>query len=345
MSGHLRLSAFLVAATVLLAACSGSTPTTAPTATPVPATPAATAVAATLGIGYPSDADAGDTPSVLAINRLNSAGWKITPTFFAAPEADFAAVSSGQIQIAIGSTSAALLAIQAGGKFHIIGTQEGVAWLVVGLTAINSCNDLAGKRWALHSPAGVTTGYANFWLKANCSTDAQAGITPIFIQGSDNREAALLANQIDATLLDSETFADLQAKAPGKFHAIADLAQDATLKTVSSSIISVNDAYWTQHPEVVVAYLKGMMKAYADAKADPTILDAAAASQNVGWSDIIRNGVSQELNTGAEDPSLAITSAGMQANIDFYVANSGVKAGLTVDQIANFDPLKQASGS
>ena len=92
-------------------------------------------------------------------------------------------------------------------------------------------------------------------------------------------------------------------------------------------------------------FLQDMMQAYADAKADPTILDAAAASQNVGWSDTIRTGVAQELSTGALDPSLAITPEGMQANITFYETNSGLTPGLTVDQVANFDPLTQAGGA
>src|SRR3954468_5203336 len=219
-----------------------------------------TGVTATIAVGYPSDADAGDTPSILAINRLNEQGWQVTPTFFDKPETDFAALAADQIQIGIGSTSAALLAQAAGAKYHIIGTQEGIAWLVVGKTEINSCDDLNGKRWALHSPAGVTTGYANFWVKANCSPDVQAALQPQFIQGSDNREAALLADQIDATLLDVGTFADIQQKAPGKFHAIADLAQDPGLAGVSSSIVAVNDDYWAQTPQVVVAFLKGMMQ-------------------------------------------------------------------------------------
>lgn len=346
--------ALVVSAGLAVTACSGTT--ASPTASAPPASaPAGSAsgsggassgpVTGSIGVGYPSQADAGDTPSILAINTLNQQGWTIKPTFFAQPETDFAAVAKGDIQIAIGSASAALLAIQAGGKFHIIGNQEGVAWLVVGNDSVQSCADLASKRWALHSPAGVTTGYANFWIQNNCAADVQANIKPVFIPGSENREAALLANQIDATLLDSETFADLSAKAPNKYHVIGDLSKDPTMKALSSSIISVNDDYWNQHPEVVVAFLKGMMKAYTDAKADLTKLDDAAKSQNVQWNDTIRTGVGQEFDSGALDPSLAITPEGMNLNLQFYTKYSNLKPGLTVEQSANFDPLKQASGS
>jgi len=316
----------------------------APIASAQSEAPASGGVTATIAVGYPSDADAGDTPSILAINRLNEQGWQITPTFFDKPETDFGALAANQIQIGIGSTSAALLAQAAGAKYHIIGTQEGIAWLVVGKTEINSCDDLNGKRWALHSPAGVTTGYANFWVKANCSPDVQAALQPQFIQGSDNREAALLADQIDATLLDVGTFADIQQKAPGKFHAIADLAQDPGLAGVSSSIVAVNDDYWAQNPQVVVSFLKGMMQAYADAKADPSLLDAAAASQNVAWNDVVKQSVVEELESGALDPSLAITPEGMQNNITFYETNSSLPPGLTPDTVANFEPLQQAGG-
>ncbi len=356
MSRKRTFPALLVAAGLVLAACSGTaSPSPSPTPTAPPASagesmaaseaPSATAVTGSIGIGYPSEADSGDTPSILAINRLNQAGWTIKPTFFAQPETDFAAVSKGDIQIAIGSTSAALAAIQAGGKFHVIGTQEGVAWSVVGTNDVTKCDDLVGKRWALHSPAGVTTGYATFWIQNNCSADSQSKIEPVYIPGSENREAALFAGQIDATLLDAGTWADLNAKAPGKFHVIADLAADPTLKQLNSSIISVNDDYWSQHPEVVVAYLKALSQAYADAKADPTILDAAAASQNVQWNDTVRQGVVGEFSSGALDPTLSITPESMNLNLQFYTKYSSLKPGLTVDQVANFDALQQASGS
>jgi ABC-type nitrate/sulfonate/bicarbonate transport system substrate-binding protein len=353
--------AVLGAAALALGACTtGASPTPSPApatsapasqssgaSEPASATPAPTAVTGNIGIGYPSEADAGDTPSILAINTLNQNGWQIKPTFFAQPETDFAAVSKGDIQIAIGSSSAALLAIQAGGKFHVIGSQEGVAWLVIGTDAVQKCDDIVGKRWALHSPAGVTTGYANFWISNNCSADAASKIQAQvkYIPGSENREAALLAGQIDATLLDTETWADLDAKAPGKYHVIGDLASDPTMKKLNSSIISVNDQYWNDHPEVVVAYLKGMMDAYTKAKADPTVLDAAAASQHVQWNDTIRTGVAKEFAAGALDPTLSVTPDGMELNIQFYTKYSGLKPGLTVDQSSWFDPLKQASGS
>lgn len=357
MSHERPVLALMLTAVLTVAACSGAAPSASAPAVSAPAASApaasggqsaaasATAVTASLAVGYPSQADAGDTPSILAINTLNSQGWTIKPTFFAQPETDFAAVAKGDIQIGIGSASAALLAIQAGGKFHIIGTQEGVAWLVVGTDAVQSCADLAGKRWALHSPAGVTTGYANFWIQNNCAADVQEKIKPVFIPGSENREAALLAGQIDATLLDSETFADLNAKAANKFHVIGDLSKDPTMKALTSSVISVNDDYWSQHPEVVVAFLKGMQDAYAAAKADLTKLDAAAASQNVQWNDTIRTGVGQEFDSGALDPTLAITPEGMNLNLQFYTKYSNLKPGLTVEQAANFDALKQASGS
>lgn len=356
MSRKRAFPALLGAVALAFAACSGGatpspspTPTappasTAPAASPSPA-PSPTPVTGSIGIGYPSNADSGDTPSILALNRLNDAGWTIKPTFFAQPETDFAAVAKGDIQIALGSTSAAFAAIQAGGKFHIIAKQEGVAWYVIAVNDIKTCDDIVGKRWALHSPAGTTTAYAAFWIASNCSADAQSKIKPIYIPGSENREAALQAGQIDATLLDSETWADLQTKMPGKFHALADLAADPVMGGLIGSVISVNDDYWNQHPEVVVAYLKALMKAYADAKADPTILDAAAASQNVQWSDTVRAGVALELQSGSLDPALAITPDSINLSLQFFTKYGSMQPGLTVDQVANFDPLKQASGS
>jgi ABC-type nitrate/sulfonate/bicarbonate transport system substrate-binding protein len=346
-----RILALCLTAVLAAAACSGTatpTPTTAATATPgsgATATPApsATPVTATIGIGFPTPADASHLPTLLAIDEMNAAGWKITPTFFSAPEVDLAALASGQIQIAVGAAVSAFSAIQAGAKIHLIGAEQGTAWDVVATNAITKCDDMVGHVWALNSPGGSTTSYANYWLQNNCSADSQAKIKPIYISGSQNREAAMVAGQVEASLLTPFDIVVLNGAAPGKFHTVADFGSDPSLKNYKSSIFAVNDDYAKAHPEVVVAFLKGLLKAYADSAADPSKLATPAQEQNITFDATTQAAVALEIKGGVYDPTLALTDESVSFMVQFSQKYGNVKPGLTTSQVADFSFLQQAS--
>ena len=273
-----RVLALGLTAVLAVSACgSSATPTptqappTAPGATPTPA-PSPTPVTATITVGFPSPADNTHVPTFLAIDDLNAAGWHVTPTFFSGPEVDAAALAAGQIQFMVNASIPDFSAIQAGGKMHIIGKEQGTAWAVVVANDITSCDGLVGKRWALNSPGGSTTSYANYWIKTNCSADSQSKIQPIYISGSQNREAAMVAGQLDGSLLGPEDIVNLNQAAPGKFHVLADFASDPSMGGFVASTFVVNDDYATAHPEVVVAFLQALLKAYSDASKDVSVL-------------------------------------------------------------------------
>ncbi len=340
---------------VLVGACAGPGATVAPTATleTSPSEPASTSptpqpspsIVGQLKVGFPSTPDAGDTPMLLAFERLNRAGWEIEPVFFAQPEAAFAALASGQVQVGVGAVSSALAAIQSGGQFRIIAEQEGIPWSVVAVEGINRCDDLVGKRFALHSPGGTTTTYANYWISENCSPEAQKGIKPIYIAGSENRAAALLAGQIDATLLTSQDIALLNEKAPGKFHSLVNFGESSSLAQVNSSVIAANTSYLASYGDVLAEFLKAIMQAYRDADADPSVLRPIAQANNISWTDAVEASVRLELENGTLDRGLEITPESINFTIQFFSKYGDLRPGLTVDGVADFTVLQAVSAS
>lgn len=348
-----RVLALCLTAVLGAAACGGAaTSPSAATPSAVAATaaagsvapaPSASPVTATIGIGFPTAADASHLPTLLAIDEMNAAGWKITPTFFSAPEVDAAAVASGQVEFAIGAPPSLFSAIQAGAKIHIIAAELGTAWDVVTSTDITNCDGLVDKRWALNSPGGATTSYANYWLQSNCSADSQAKIKPIYIPGSQNREAAMVAGQIDATLLTPFDIVNIDAAAPGKFHTLADFASDPSLKNYKSAIFAVNDDFAAAHPEVVVAFLKGLLKANADAASDPTLLTKPAQEQNITYDAAAQAAIALMIKGGVYDPTLALTDESVSFMVQFSQKYGNLNPGLTTEQVADFTFLQQAS--
>jgi ABC-type nitrate/sulfonate/bicarbonate transport system substrate-binding protein len=346
-----RILALCLTGLLALAACSGTatpTPTTAATGTPgagATATPApsATPVTATLNFGFATAADPSHLPTLLGIQEMNAAGWKISPTFFDTPETDIAALASGQVPIAVGAPVSMLTAIQAGAKIHIIAAEQGTAWDVVAVNAIAKCDDLVGKVWALNSAGGATTSYANYWLQNNCSADSQSKIKPIYISGSETRAAAMIAGRVDATLLTPFDIVNLNAQAAGKFHTVADFGSDPSLKNYKSSVFGVNDDFAAAHPDVVVAFLKGMIKAYGDASKDVTVLGPAAQANNLTFDTGTQQALGLMFSGGVYDTGLALTDSSVSFIVQFSQKYGALNPGLTTSQVANFTFLQQAS--
>ncbi|MGH2604973.1 MAG: ABC transporter substrate-binding protein, partial [Anaerolineales bacterium] len=161
------------------------------------ASPAETPQAAMqISIAYPSIADFQDLPSLMALDRLTGDGYTIVPTFFAQPELAVEALASGEADFGFGSSRTYWAGIQQEGRITTIMEQASNGWSIVGLTEIAECAELDGRRLAIGSEGSVAKAMTDAFIQENCP-----GISPQFlvVPGSENRAAAMLAGQIDAT--------------------------------------------------------------------------------------------------------------------------------------------------
>jgi NitT/TauT family transport system substrate-binding protein len=299
-----------VAAMMLVGACSATpaAPTTGPAATPppgatpVPATPVpATPVPATptaaptftnqkdFWVGFTSTG-LSSAGFLSAIGMLNENGYDIKTPILAQSELVTEGVANGQFAFGSGANNAVLIADQAGANLKVVTDRIKNEWTLYARTAtIKTCADLAGKRVAIHSEGAVSTAMVRNYVATNCP-----GTEPdyVVIEGSPNRVAALLADQIDASPLELGDSITIDTQASDRFSLLSSFAND--LPELHPTSIYVNADWAAQNPQSTLdlvkaviteyrkintetGYLKTIAEKYVPAAINPDTIDAAVA--------------------------------------------------------------------
>src|SRR5262245_13665357 len=73
---------------------------------------------------YPSSADMGDIPSLLAWEQLKKQGIEVIPTFFPKTELAVQAVVAGEAELGTAAGIAVVKAVESGMNLRIVGEQE-----------------------------------------------------------------------------------------------------------------------------------------------------------------------------------------------------------------------------
>jgi NitT/TauT family transport system substrate-binding protein len=169
---------------------------------------------------YPSSADMGDIPSLLAWEQLKKQGIEVIPTFF--PKTDLAvqAVVAGEADIGAAAGIAAVKAVESGLNVRTIAEQVRNEWQLVTPTSIKEPKQLDGKRVGYHSPISVTEALVK-WMASYYK------ITPnwMIIPGSDVRAEALMRGQLDATPAEIADVLNILHAKPGQFYVLISYAK------------------------------------------------------------------------------------------------------------------------
>ena len=318
---------FFVAALLaglVLAACA----TVAPTPTPAPAK------SGTLRVGFSSDADMGDVPTLMALDALTAEGYTVQPTFFSAADVEMAAIDKGDIDIGNGSVRNAWTAIAKGGNLRTIMEQISNDWLMVSTPDLKTCNDLTGKRLAFTNSASSNKAMSDAFFQTNCPS-VQPQI--VFIANSDARAAALLANQIDATPIELADWIHVQNQAPDKFHIMIDFAQ--ALPNLKATGVQVNQTFAQKNPAMVKDYLTAVLTVYRNIHDHPETLKAAAIKDiklDTADADKVTDAY---LSQNLWNIDGGLTKEAIQYSIDFYSKSGSIPSGLTADQVSDLSYL------
>ena len=259
-----RLGA-LVAATVVLAACS-SAATPAPTAAPTKAPASAAASVAPTATPLPgtktfsiafTNAGISSAPMMAAIDSMNQAGYKIDMPIIEASELVTQGVASGQFAAGSGANNSSMAAVEKGANIRLVISRVKNEWSVYALNAIKDCAGLDGKKLAIHSEGAVSTAMLKNWIKTKCP---QAKPNYLVIAGSDNRLAAMLANQIEASPVELGDAVTLDLKAADRYHLIANFGADLPDLQVTS--VYFNTVWAAANPGSVLDFVKSMVATY-----------------------------------------------------------------------------------
>ena len=211
---------------------------------------------------YPSSADVGDIPSLLAWEQLKKRGIEVVPTFF--PKTDLAvqAVVAGEADIGSAAGIAVVKAVESGMNIRIIAEQVRNEWQLVTPVSLKDPKQLDRKRVGYHAPVTVTEALVK-WMAQHYK------ITPnwMIIPGSEVRAEALMRGQLDATPAEIGDVLNILNAKPGQFHVLISYAK--TFPQLIGSMYFARADYVQKNGPVVDAVIEAVLQAHRSAEEKP----------------------------------------------------------------------------
>lgn len=218
---------------------------------------------------YPSSADMGDIPSLLAWEQLKKQGIEVVPTFF--PKTDLAvqAVVAGEADIGSAAGIAVIKAVENGLNARIIAEQVRNEWQLVAPVSIKDAKQLDGKKVGYHAPITVTEALVK-WMAGHYK------ITPtwMIIPGSDVRAEALMRGQLDATPAEIGDVINILSSKPGQFHVLMSYAKIFP-QLIGTMYFSRTD-YLQQNAPLVEAVIEALLRAHRLLEEKPALVRESA---------------------------------------------------------------------
>lgn len=263
----------LLAAGLLAAACTGgTTPTTGTPTGEAPTGAAPTDGAATDGTksGTARLGRGGDSvafvPTMMAIERLNDMGYDFQVTQFESTSTEIQAATEGAIDIASASAAAQMAAIDAGLENQFFLTRYINEFVLVAKAEFATCESLDGQRVAIHAQTDITGLLTLSYFEQTCP-DAEPNIQ--IVEGSENRLAGLLQDQLDASPLDLQNTQQLMQERPGEFVVVANFVDDFPL---IAGVYSAPPEWLAANEEMAKDFISVHLDIWEEIFADPQIL-------------------------------------------------------------------------
>ncbi|HEY7221200.1 MAG TPA: ABC transporter substrate-binding protein [Candidatus Binatia bacterium] len=214
---------------------------------------------------YPSSADMGDIPSLLAWEQLKKQGIEVVPTFF--PKTDLAvqAVVAREADIGSAAGIAVVKAVESRLNVRIIGEQVRNEWQLVTPVSFKDPKQLDGKRVGYHAPITVTEALVK-WMAQHYK------ITPnwMIIPGSEVRAEALMRGQLDATPAEIGDVLNILSAKPGQFHVLISYAK--IFPQLIGSMYFARADYVQKNSATVETVLEAILRVHRNAEERPVLV-------------------------------------------------------------------------
>jgi NitT/TauT family transport system substrate-binding protein len=265
VSAIFRLTALPLIVLFILTACqAGASPTAsaeeppgeesaAPEESPVEEESAEPSVEpTTFTVGFTS-IGLSSVPFLAAIDDLRDQGHEIDTPELAESELVTEGVAQGEFMFGSGANNSSLAAIEQGAEINWVVDRTLNEWQVYARDGIEGCEQLVQSRVAIHSPGSVSGAMLRDWVNNNCPDETYE---PLIIEGSQNRLAALLADQIDASPVE---FGDaLILEEEGGFHRVVSFSED--LPELHPTSVYGNTDWMSDNPEVTQALIVALLE-------------------------------------------------------------------------------------
>ncbi|MEQ9811880.1 MAG: ABC transporter substrate-binding protein [Azospirillaceae bacterium] len=236
----------------------------------------ATAAACGLAVALPAGATAAEAtfgfsgwavgylPTAIAIERLNEMGHDIEIVELGGNSNQLQAAASGAIDITV--LAQVMDAIDQGFDSRMFMAANTNEFLMVGRAELEGCDSLAGQDVAIHSVSSFVGQLTLQWMEAECP-DVEANI--LVIEGSENRLAALLAGQIDASPVDLQDWALLQRERPGEFAVTEDFTESVPILRAA---FAAQQSFIAENPDLIRDWISVHLDVYQEIYENPQLL-------------------------------------------------------------------------
>lgn len=211
---------------------------------------------------YPSSADMGDVPSLLAWEQLKKQGIEVVPTFFPRTDLAVQAVVAGEADIGSAAGIAVIKAVESGMNVRVIGEQVRNEWQLVTPVSFKDPKQLDGKRVGYHAPITVTEALVK-WMAQHYK------IAPnwLIIPGSDVRAEAIMRGQLDATPAEIVDVLNILNAKPGQFHVLISYAK--IFPQLIGSMYFARADYLQKESATVDSVMEALLRAHRNAEERP----------------------------------------------------------------------------
>ncbi len=291
-----------------------------------------------LRLGFASVAHLEHVPALLVAERLRAQGITLEPVFFAQEVLSLQAVIRGDVDMGTGASAGTLAAIQQGARLKFFATESRNPWTLFAKKEVAKCEDINGKRLALHSQGGISTALTKGWLKQNCPA---ANPNILIIPGSERRAAALVAGQIDLTPLELSDAKEIEKSHPGQYRFLADFSKE--VPWLSGSIFYSSPQTIAAKREVLKTYVRELIKINRIAARSPQTIAAAAPKYLYKQLD---QEFLLEVTKGYVEAGIWPTDGGFSAQnlartIQFFVEIGSIKPGLKPEDVGDFSLIRE----
>lgn len=345
-----KLALLMVGSLAVLAlGCAPITVTPPPAATAVPAAPTS-AAAATIAVAPTvpaaanktgtyhffdlSNLDVRDVPLLMAMDELQAQGYTVEKNYVANSTVLTEALARGDADLGVFNTQTAWTAIKKGAPIRTIAQFTGGTFVIASKADIQDCADLAGKRVGLAATSGTAPALLALYLKEECDDAAPEYLV---IPESAGRRAALLAGELDASIMPVEEFLKIEDEAPGKYRVVIPLSKE--FANVQVDAIQVRQGFAQEHPEMVKDFLRAMVQANRAVAANPQLLIDESVKRLELDPATAKKIAEAHLANKIWDANGGLTQANVQGTIDFYGQTGALDKGIQVEEVANLSFL------
>jgi len=218
-------------------------------------------------VGYPTERDFDDIPSLMAHDDLRRRGYDLRVTFFATPELAAQALARGDLDFAYGAIPTFWRLADRGAPIVTILQEIRNDYVLVGRPPIHRCADLASRRVAFSSEGSGSRFLMSAYIQEHCPGTLP---TALHMPGSAVRAAAILAGSVDATIVRRAEMVAFEATAPGQVIVMEDFGRRWPW-LITTGVYS-HARFASTHGDVVRDVIRSLLSAYRTVQADASVL-------------------------------------------------------------------------